>query len=276
MIELAHYWYFTIFVLGTVIGSFLNVVIYRLHTGRSVNGRSHCMSCGETLQWYELFPVVSYLVLHARCRTCGAYIPLRYLTVELLTGLTFLLLFTLFAPNYIAFLFHAVLLSVLIVISVYDLRHTIIPDELTTAVGGLAFVSLVLEYVLMDHALGVFYNLVSGISAGGFLFFLWYVSKGKWIGLGDAKLALPLGIIAGTSGALSMIVLSFWIGAALSVSLLLLGMLLKKGKTVLPFACAGLTMKSEVPFAPFLILGFLLAHLFHVDIFVITSHLIPL
>ena len=270
------FWYGMVFVFGTLIGSFLNVVIYRMHTGRSVNGRSHCMSCGETLRWYELFPIVSYIVLRARCRSCSAYIPLRYLTVELLTGLMFLVLFLLFGSDIIRFCIYAVLYSLLMVVAVYDLRHTIIPDELTFMIGGTAIVLLGYEYILVPNLAVLVYNVFAGVSAGAFFYALWRVSKGRWIGLGDAKLALPLGIIAGTGGALSMVVLSFWIGAGISLILLLLNTFIAKGKTVLHFPLRELTMKSEVPFAPFLILGFLFAHLFHADIFVITAYLVPL
>jgi len=270
------YWLVTTFLLGTIIGSFLNVVAYRMHTGRSINGRSHCMSCGETLRWYELLPIVSYIVLRARCGMCGAYIPYRYLLVEFLTGGMFLLMFHLFGTNLIMFSLYALLSSVLVLIVVYDLRHTIIPDELSLAAGGIALIMKGYEYVLIGKASMVWYDVLAGLGAGAFFYALWRVSKGKWIGLGDAKLALPLGIIAGVSGALSMVVLSFWIGAAISLVLLIAARLVEKGKTMLRFPFGQLTMKSEVPFAPFLILGFLLAHLFHADIFVITSYLIPL
>ncbi len=259
-----------VFVFGTLIGSFLNVVIYRLHTGRSVNGRSHCMSCGETLQWYELFPIVSYFVLRARCRSCGAYIPFRYLMVELLTGFTFLMLYTLQGDTRIPLLFSFVLASILIVIVVYDLRHTIIPDELTVATILIALFMVGYDFLCTSDAQTVLVRVLGGLGAALFFFMLWFVSKGRWLGLGDAKLALPLGMIAG-SGALSMVVLSFWIGALVSVLLLLFLKLFEKGKTVLHFLPRKLTMKSEVPFAPFLILGFLLVHYFHADIFVITT-----
>lgn len=269
------YWNVVVFIFGTLIGSFLNVVIYRLHTGRSVNGRSHCMSCGETLTWYELFPIVSYLVLRARCKNCSAYIPSRYLVVELLTGGMFLMLFELFRHDLVQYGLYLILGSLLMVIAVYDLRHTIIPNELTVLVGVIALTIVGNLTLRTQDAHTIVTHALSGLGAGGFFYLLWYVSKGRWIGLGDAKLAFPLAIIAGAEGALSMVVLSFWIGAAISVALLLIAKLLKKGKTLLPFRMQGLTMKSEVPFAPFLILGFLLAHLFHADIFVITSYLIP-
>ena len=263
------------FVFGTLIGSFLNVVIYRLHTGRSLDGRSHCMSCGETLRWYELFPIVSYLVLRARCRNCSAYIPYRYLLVELLTGSAFLFLFLRLGTDLPLFFLYAFLAALLIVIIVYDVRHTIIPDELTLSVWFAAILILAYSVYQGGSLTQIGYDVLGGICAGAFFFALWYVSKGRWIGLGDAKLALPLGIIAGVGSVLSMVVLSFWIGAAISLFLLGCARLIEKGKTVFRFPYGQLTMKSEVPFAPFLILGFLLAHLFYADIFVITSSLFP-
>ncbi len=265
-----------VFVFGLIIGSFLNVVIYRIHTGRSLEGRSHCLTCGETLRWYELFPVFSYLGLLARCRTCDAHIPVRYLIVELLTGILFVFLYTLFSHSPVLLILHSVLGSILMVIAVYDLRHTIIPDELTFGVGFLALSILVYHTYLTHDLLGSFYDIGSGVLAGGFFFALWHFSKGRWIGLGDAKLAVPLGVIAGVGGALSMVVLSFWIGAVISVTLLFMGKLLEKGKTFLHFTHGRLTMKSEVPFAPFLILGFLTAHYLHANIFAITALLFPI
>lgn len=269
-----YFWYGFVFVLGTLIGSFLNVFIYRLHTGRSLNGRSHCMSCGETLTWYELFPIVSYLVLRARCRYCGAYIPARYLTTELLTGLTFLFVYYLFGHSPVLTGFYMVLFGLLIVITIYDIRHTIIPNELTISVLVLATL-----YVLFLSGDGLLWNqifssVVGGIGAGTFFFGLWYASRGKWLGLGDAKLAVPLGMIAGPIASVSMVVLSFWTGAFISVLLLILKQVLEAGKTTLRFRVPRLTIQSEVPFAPFLILGFLLVHFLHADIFVLTSQVL--
>jgi leader peptidase (prepilin peptidase)/N-methyltransferase len=234
------------------------------------------MSCGETLRWYELFPVVSYLVLRARCKSCSAYIPYRYLLVELLTGGAFLLMYTFFGHDLVLLILYAVLSALLVLIVVYDLRHTIIPDELSIGVGIISLLELGYRWYLGEGFLSLFSNLLAGIGVAGFFYGLWYVSKGRWIGLGDAKLALPLGVIAGTTSAISMLVLSFWIGAAVSLLLLGLQKIIEKGKTMLSFPLGHLTMKSEVPFAPFLVAGFLLAHLFHADIFVITSFLIPL
>ncbi len=265
--------YVALFVFGTIIGSFLNVVLYRLHTGRSLGGRSHCMSCGKMLNWHELVPLFSYALQGGRCRGCSAYIPSRYFFVELYSGLKFVLLWMLFSHDPWLFSLNVVFLSLLTLILVYDVRHTIIPDELTILVGINVFV--ILGYMLwggeLFHTIAL--HVVAGLVAGAFFFLLWAVSKGRWIGLGDAKLAVPLGMLVGLEGVFGMVVLSFWIGAIVSLVLLGTAHILKKWKTNLRFSFAPRTMKSEVPFAPFLILGFLLIYIVHADIFDITHTL---
>jgi len=234
------------------------------------------MSCGTVLEWYELFPMLSYLVLRARCSTCNAHIPSRYLFVELLTGISFVVLWHLFHTTLELFFIYAVLIATLIVLAIYDVRHTIIPDELTSVVVVVAIMLLGQQYMEIPNIAIMAYDIVGGVLAALFFAGLWYISKGRWLGLGDAKLAFPLGVIAGIGGVFSMVVLSFWIGAVISLSILGLQHLLKKGKTSLLFPQSPLTIKSEVPFAPFLIAGFILVHLFHADIFIITFSLIPL
>ena len=187
-------WYVIAFILGTIIGSFLNVVIYRLHTGKSLNGRSHCMSCGEELYWYELFPIVSYLFLRGRCGACSAHIPSRYFTVELLTGLSFLTVWHYFSHNLILLVVHLILMAILMIILVYDMRHTIIPDELTIAVGVVALILLGYTFYETRDVASVLLSISAGLCAGFFFWGLWFMSKGRWIGLGDAKLARRVGV----------------------------------------------------------------------------------
>lgn len=268
------YWFVIVFVFGAIIGSFLNVVIYRLHTGRSLNGRSHCMTCGTHLRWFELFPVFSYVILLAKCRYCRAFIPSRYLLVEMLTGISFVLLWQSLSHNLVLFGLYGGLISTLIIILLYDIRHTIIPDELTVIVGIFTLMILGYEYIEYRDLATLIYDVLGGMSAGLFFAGLWYVSRGRWIGLGDAKLALPLAIIVGYNQVFSMVVLSFWVGAIVSLTILSLQHLLERWKTHLPYLTQTITMKSEVPFAPFLIAGFLLAHFFHADIFDITNSLL--
>lgn len=272
MLYLGTYYLFIIFFLGAIIGSFLNVIIYRLHTGRSLQGRSHCLSCNEQLRWYELIPLVSYIVLRARCRTCASFIPARYLIVELLTAGGFLLIGYLFMSDPLLLFLNLVLYALLVVVVVYDMYHTIIPDEYVAYISIVALAMLTHAYFFMGATVGaLFMSLAGGVAAASFFALFWLVSKGKWMGLGDAKLMLPLGVILGATGSFSAVVLSFWIGAAISVSLIGIQRLLAAGKTRIPFVRVPLTIKSEVPFAPFLVLGFFAVHLFHVDIFTLVS-----
>jgi len=185
------------------------------------------------------------------------------------------LTYSIFNASVFLLVLNCILALILIVIAVYDIRHTIIPDECVSLLLFLALVLLGAQYYEGVGMAPLIADLAGGIGAAFFFFALWYISKGKWIGLGDAKLALPLGVIAGISGVFSMVVLSFWVGAGISLFLLMLQYIQKRGKTFLRFQSQQLTIKSEVPFAPFLILGFLLVYFFHADIFKITSFLIP-
>jgi len=250
------------FILGIIIGSFLNVVIFRLNTHRSFGGRSGCLSCKKKLAWYELIPLFSYLYLKGRCSGCKTKISKQYFWVEFLTGLIFAGLFLkfqdLFLVNTLIFsatmAYYATMFSVLIVIAFYDLRHKIIPDTLVFVLALLSFVGLFFfdNFGFNIHIPSLM-QLLAGILIPLPFALFWLVSKGKWMGLGDAKLAIGLGWLLGLSRALSGIVLSFWTGAIVGVLLILFS---KKH-----------SIKSEVPFAPFLVLGAILAFLFELHIF---------
>ena len=259
------------FLFGLIIGSFLNVVIYRLHTGHSLNNRSHCLSCGTMLQWYELFPLFSYLALGGRCRTCGALIPPRYFFVELLTGIAFLGA-AWYAFDLLTFLKSSILLALLIVIVVYDLRHFIIPDELVVVLTVLAGVVVVGESFWQADGMGIVQALLAGGLASGSYGSLWLLSSGRWIGLGDVKLAFPLGVLVGVPFVFSLVVWSFWIGAAVSVALLGAQALLTRGKKHLHIGARPLTIKSEVPFAPFLVAAFILTYFGAVNVLDMTRY----
>jgi leader peptidase (prepilin peptidase) / N-methyltransferase len=260
------------FLFGCIIGSFLNVVVRRMHTGRSLGGRSHCASCGHPLRTWHLIPVISYLMLHARCAFCSARISAGYALVEILTGCLFAVSAA-FVKDPLALACYLGLMAALVVILAYDLRHTIIPDE-WVAIASL-FAALIALAGLRQGG-GIDDILVRLVAAAiGALFFggLWYLSEGRWVGLGDAKLAIPLGILVSWPQVISALVLSFWLGAALSVSILGAQRLLKRGQGRLRFASSSLTMKSEIPFAPFLIAGFLLTHFLAFDAFAIPYDL---
>ena len=133
-------YYFAVFILGTVVGSFLNVVILRYNTGESILfPESRCFSCGKKLRWFELIPILSFLLQKGRCLRCKSKISRQYPITELLTGLTFFAIFWKFYPSIESVIFYWTVASFLIVISVYDFRHQIIPNGL---VYFLIFLSL--------------------------------------------------------------------------------------------------------------------------------------
>lgn len=250
-------------VFGLIIGSFLNVVIYRFHTGRSLNDRSHCLSCGHALTWYELVPVFSYLVLRGRCRYCSSFIPYRYLLVESLTALAFMLAY-LKAWNGVELILLATLLSVLIVGLVYDLYHLVIPDELSIATALLGVTILSYSAWRTEDWSLVGWGLLAGTIASFLYGSLWYFSQGRAFGLGDAKLAFGLGTLVGLGGLFSFIVWSFWLGALLGGILIWLSTKHLPGSRFLKLG--RVKMKSEVPFAPFLIASWVLVYFFEADI----------
>ena len=250
------YQYIIASVFGLIIGSFLNVLIYRFHTGKSLQGHSHCLSCGTRLRAYELIPLLSYVVLRGRCRTCGCHIPVRYFVVELATSVLFLLSYIL-ASSLSELVYLFVVMAVFVVITVYDIRHYIIPDSLTAllTVVSLAWYGMQL-YGGMDWVF-VGETFLAALAGTGFFFLLWFISKGAWIGFGDVKLAFPLGLIVGPTLVFSMIVYSFWVGAAISLFLVGVSRLVR-GQVRLGMLSHRLTIKSVVPFAPFMIAGCLI------------------
>ncbi|MFA5773739.1 MAG: prepilin peptidase [Candidatus Paceibacterota bacterium] len=254
-----------VFLLGTIIGSFLNVVIYRFNTGRTITkGRSICMSCNRNLRWYELIPVLSFLIQSGKCRRCTSKISHQYPLVELVTGLVFALIAFKFLPvlyfSYWAYIFFVVLFvfifSLLIVISVYDLRHKIILDKLVFVFIIISFLSIFINSSEFGpiFTLPTFGALITGPILAIPFALLWFFSKGRLMGLGDGKLVLGIGWMLGISSGLFAIILSFWLGTIVSLSL----MLLSKRK---------MNMKTEIPFAPFLIISALVTFLFSFNIF---------
>lgn len=269
MIESAHFWMFWFALLGVIIGSFLNVVIYRMHTGAAFTGRSRCLSCGHALSVWHLVPLLSYIALLGRCAFCKSRISPRYFMVEVMTGLLFGVMAWAFTDPVLRILF-CLFSALLVVVIVYDMLHTIIPDEYALALTAVALAIGGYEYVRAPDTYTLLMSVLGGVLGFSFFASLWLVSKGRWVGLGDAKLAFPFGIILGFPAIISGLILSFWIGAVVSVGVLLIGRLLsrmERGQHRLRFLPRALTMKSEIPFAPFLVLGFLLTLLFSFDAF---------
>lgn len=246
-----------VFTFGLLIGSFLNVVIFRYDTRKGLYGRSHCLLCGTTLSALELVPLFSFLFLRGRCRECKNRISLQYPAVEFLSGLIFLLIFLNQTPPLESSVMLVAFL-ILLCISAYDIRHKIIPNGFVYSLIGLSFAALFIDLTNISLRIPSFFDAMSGPVVAFPLWFLWMISKGKWIGYGDAKLALGIGWLFGMSSGLTVLVFSFWIGAF--VSLLLIGFERLFLRLKLNLKMKHLTIKTEIPFAPFLAAGAILVY----------------
>jgi leader peptidase (prepilin peptidase)/N-methyltransferase len=244
---------------GLIIGSFLNVVILR-HGARTVGGRSGCLSCGAPLHAYDMVPVFSWLTLRGRCRDCGSRISIQYPLVEATTAILFALIGSA-ALSIPLTLLALIIAALLVLIAAYDIRHTIIPDEWVYSFALLSFIAsspVALSSAGQGGAMGILLLLLAGPVTALPLFALWAVSRGRWMGFGDVKLAVGIGWLLGLSSGLSAIFLAFVIGAVVSVGILSVQYLRARRVrgsriTRLGQRAHGLTMKSEVPFGPFLI-----------------------
>jgi len=243
------------FIFGTLIGSFLNVVIFRLNTGKGLGGRSKCMNCGKTLHSHELVPVFSYIFQGGKCRDCKTRISVQYPLVEAITGFVSGILAAKIGVlniltsqlSLLYFLGAFSFFAILIAISVYDFRHKIIPPTLSNLATIVAFMVVVFGLNGEVSTPKVFLDSLYG-GLIGFLPFagLFFVSNGKWMGFGDARIGLAGGIILGKVGMLMALLYSFWIGAIVTVFILLI-----RGKKI--------TMGTEIPFGPYLSLGIFIA-----------------
>lgn len=239
------------FLIGLVTGSFLLVLAYRIPKGESfIAGRSRCDHCKKQLLWYELIPVVSFVLQKGRCRNCNNRIPSSYFFGELLTGICFALLAFRLDPNSqvinlrlsLIFLYDLFIISSLIVIFFADLYYGIIPDKITVPAIGISL--LFLFIIKPDGQMGFLLSAV-----GGALFFILIIAatRGKGMGVGDVKLVFLMGLFLGFPGIIFSLYLAFLTGAVVSLILVIWG---KKN------------IKSAVPFGPFLSLATLTAFFF--------------
>jgi len=247
---------FVYVVLGLLVGSFLNVCVLRFNTGKTLLGRSGCLACQKQLHWTELIPVISWLALRRRCSGCGVRISLQYPLVELSTAVAFGVIGGA-AISMVHTLLAFVIVALLILIAVYDFKHTIIPDVWVYAFSA---VSLLTSLLFLDAGITLF---VAGPILALPFAALWYLSNGAWMGLGDAKLTLGIGWLLGLFDGFQAVMSAFVLGAVISVFILIPLPYIKRviaslGITQLKGGAPRLTMKSEIPFGPFLITAALL------------------
>lgn len=217
-----------IFALGLVIGSFLNALIYRLSTSsRSIfDKHSICPRCKHALAWPDLIPVASFFILGGRCRYCKKKISIQYPLVEIATAVAFVLIYNRLGIIDYRLLFQLAFASWLIVIFVYDLKHYLILDRVVYPAAGLALIYQGYQGDLGNALLGA-------ALLAGFFATLYYVSRGRWIGFGDVKLGLFLGLAVPFPETLALFLLAYFSGALVAVFLMLSGA--KNLKDRLPF-----------------------------------------
>lgn len=280
--------YLILFLLGSGVGSFLNVITLRYSENgyvlgaHVVYGRSHCLHCGKTLRWYELVPLLSFILQLGRCRSCKVRLTLQYPIVELLTALTFIFLpYYFFVYQKTLYLdlsdqwllgFSALWILVflgLLTLGIIDYRKYLVPDEIIVFLAVLGIVWTI--FLALSGHFGEFYgsfigeyaalfglksslwlNHILGSVLGALLIgAIFFGTRGKGIGFGDVKLFGALGILFGWPDIILVFFFSFIVGAAFSIPLLIRRL---KG------------MKDFVPFAPFIALASLLVFYFGHDI----------
>ena len=221
------------FLFGAVVGSFLNVVILRLPDKNQsiVFPASHCPKCSTPLHWYENIPVLSYLALRGRCRTCKEKISLQYPLVELCMGLLAAALFHTFGPD-IAFIFYFLFAAALLVIIFIDIRHQIIPDVISLPGVLIGFAGSFINPLVnwQQSALGILIGggVLYGIAMGYYL-----LTKRDGMGGGDIKLLAMIGAFLGWQSLLFVIFASSLLGSI--VGLVAMVKQRKGGRTRIPF-----------------------------------------
>ena len=253
--------YLLIFIFGLIAGSFLNSIIYRLQTGESfLLKRSHCPYCKHVLSWSDLIPILSFLILKRRCRYCRRKISWQYPLVEIATGGLFVLIVNQQSTisNQPSLIIHSLFLILascfLIIIFVYDFKHFIIPDQVIYPAIAATFIYRLIETwnlrFISDSRIWILnpetfiYPLLSALLATAFFLAIFLISRGRWLGFGDVKLVFFLGLLLGFPDTLIALFLAFLFGAIIGIGLIALE---KK------------SLKSEVPFAPFLVIGTFIA-----------------
>lgn len=237
---------FIIMVYGLLIGSFLNVVIYRLPKNESiVFPGSHCTICNHNLAWFDNIPVISYMLLKGKCRYCKTRISPKYPIIELLNSFFYLLFYMKYGFN-TDFFMYSLIFSVLLAITLIDLIHQLIPDSLVVAIVVITILFRIVGYYINSDSLNILDSLSGSLVAGGLFLLIVLISKGG-MGGGDVTLISSLGFVLGLKGILVTIFISFIIGSIVSV--LLLSFKLK-------------TRKDPIPFGPFIVIGFLITLLY--------------
>ncbi len=236
--------YIAVFILGSLWGSFSNVCIYRLpERGNVVSARSKCRNCQKKISWFDNIPFISYIILRGKCRNCGFKISFQYFVVELLVALGFLISFHFFGFS-IATLLLFILTIFFVIIFFIDLKHFIIPNELTfplMAIGFLKSFDPNLNQYLFPNYINSLIGGVVGYLIIWFIIFAYKKLRNKeGMGLGDAKLLSAMG---------------FWFGWISIPFILFFSSFVALGFAIPSLVNKSKTMSSQIPFGPYLVLG---------------------
>ncbi len=247
-----------IFLFGLIIGSFLNVLIYRIprsdlfedsrsDLGSIVYGRSKCPKCKRTLAWYDLIPVLSYLFLKSKCRYCRKRISFRYVFIELLSAFSFFALFLFNKPagysDWISLIFWFTAVSLLIVVFFIDLDFLIILDKILLVLGlTMLFYQILREFLIKSEPVifqspyslpGIKWNLLAALLTGLVFLAIFLITRGKGLGMGDVKLIFLLAFMFGFPAILTVVYASLIVGTVYGLILILF---------------FGAKLKSKIPF----------------------------
>ncbi len=249
--------YIIVFIFGSIWGSFSNVCIRRIPNNTSViKGRSHCPSCNKLIKWYDNIPLISFLILKARCRDCSTTIDVKYFIIELISALNFVLIFYLFGFSSTTILFFILSIGFLIIFFI-DLKHFIIPNEITYPLMMLGFLKsfdpnlnpIFPNYInsliggifgyLLIWSIITFYNLISNLNRKHDFFKNIFRQK-EGMGLGDAKLLSAIG---------------FWFGWISIPFIIFFSSAIALIKVIPDLIKNKKNLSSEIPFGPYLIVG---------------------
>ena len=230
-------------VLGVALGSFATVLVHRLPSGESISGRSRCPGCRKTLQWVDLVPVLSFLLLRGRCRRCHQFIALEYPILEISSALVLILPSMVSSSLTVLAVLQGLSLWVLLVVAVVDAKHQAVPDSLTLPL-------LVLAGFTAWNAPA--FSVLAPLLGGGFFAAQWILSRGRWVGSADILVATGIGILLGTLPSTILAIIVAYISGSLFAVILL--------------ATRKATRTSRIAFIPFLALGALIALLWGAQI----------
>ena len=214
--------------LGASWGSFLNVIAYRMSVKKTfISGRSYCTHCKKSLHWYDMIPIISFLALRGKCRFCAQRISAQYLLAEIGVGLLFVLGGMLIV-DMLNISLYIIVVSFFTVLFIYDAIAYLVPDRV--AIHGIIIIGLLNFFILRDAKSIIF----GGIIGGAWFLIQFILSKGKWVGGGDIRIGILLGVLVGYPLIWLALGISYVGGSLIALVLIILRM--KTLKSRLPFA----------------------------------------